>query len=347
MFSNLKLIFLVVILIQKAIATKSPVHVLKEKYWVDDDKDQKSAIKTFWTSHLENTNERNVSSEHVSAEQHEKRVKMIFQSFGEKQNKLIEFIKKENLSKETVLHQAISQGDENIVEMLLALFKTDSKKLTECLMKEDAYKNTIFHLAAKNGNVKIVNLLMNTFPGDKNEIIQQIMKKNIVLNTALHIALEEGSSEIAQIFLILFKGEPKLLMQYISEENKFGVTSLRLAGEHEHAEVFDLMLNIFENFAEKDLSLTSNQHVEKENENFPPNQKIKKEEENFLFEESNNPVLGQIDSDHINCFKPPSGMSISVPTHTILAKNRVDFTEILIIALFLLCIILVKENIKF
>ena len=135
-------------------------------------------------------------------------------------------------------------------------------------------------------------------------------------------------------------------MQYISEENKFGVTSLRLAGEHEHAEVFDLILNIFENFAEKDLGLTSNQLLEKEDENIPPNKKIEKEEKNYLFEESNNPVFPQIEYDHINCFEPPRTMSISVPTHTILAKNRVDFTEILIIALFMFEI-LVKENMKF
>ena len=106
---------------------------------------------------------------------------MIFQSLGENKSKLIEFIKKENLSKETVLHQAIAQGHENLVEMLLTLFKTDSKKLTECFMKEDAFKNTCFHLAAKNGNVKIVNLLMNAFPGDKNKIMEQIMKKKCTL----------------------------------------------------------------------------------------------------------------------------------------------------------------------
>jgi len=348
MFNNLKLIFLVLLFLGSASATESPFHTPKKKYWVDDD-DQKSAIKTSGTSNWKNKIEQEVSLQHASAEKNEAGIKIVFQSFGKNKNELIEFIKKEKLSKETALHRAIIQGHEKIVEMLLTLFKIDS---TNYLMKEDANKNTCFHLSAKHGNVNILNLLLNAFSDEKEKIMEQIMKKNVFLNTALHIALEKGSEKIAQIFILFFKGKSKLLMEYITQKNKFGVTSLALVGEHEHEEVFNVILNIFENVTEEDTSsnhqllekkenenvspnqkiemedenVSPNQKIEKEDENVSPNQKIEMEDENNLFLENCNP---QIDFEQINIFQPASSImnTDEVPTNTIVTKNQVDFFE--------------------
>jgi len=91
-------------------------------------------------------------------------VKLLLETVSEEgQDKLIEFVMKENGHKLTALHFAAYKGHEEIVKLLLKTFSKKSK-LIEYVMKENDNKSTALHFAAHKGRDEIVNLLLSPFP---------------------------------------------------------------------------------------------------------------------------------------------------------------------------------------
>ena len=122
----------------------------------------------------------------------------------EKQDKLIEYVMKENDYKNTALHIAARNSLEKTVNLLLNVFSEEKQdKLIEYVMKENENKFTSLHYAASNSLEKTVNLLLNVFDKNKNvKLIAYLMKKNEDNNTASCLASKStpgGNDKIVKL----------------------------------------------------------------------------------------------------------------------------------------------------
>merc|ERR1712034_89472 len=176
----------------------------------------------------------------------EKIVKLLLNVFSKKehQEKLIEYVMKENEYKETALHLASQYGYEEIVRLLLNVFTEEYKeKLIEYVMKENKFKNTALHYASKYEYEEIVRLLLNV--SSKQESIEYVMKENQDKERALHYASHE--KKIATLLLNTFSDEEKekLIEHLIMKQNKYKKkTALHHASKYGHEEIVKLILNV-------------------------------------------------------------------------------------------------------
>merc|ERR1712034_295642 len=105
---------------------------------------------------------------------------LLSNTFSEKNDKLLEYVMKENDEKSTALHYASWNGHKEIVKSLLKAFGEDEKdKLIEYVMKETYNKYTALQMSSFNGHIEIVELLLNTFnEKEKDKLIKYIRKED-------------------------------------------------------------------------------------------------------------------------------------------------------------------------
>jgi ankyrin repeat protein len=179
----------------------------------------------------------------------------------ENQDKLIEYVMKENKIKCTALHHAACYEHEGIVNLLLNKFSEEKDKLIEYVMKENEKKFTALHYAASVEHEGIVKLLLDAFSEDKDKLIDYVMKGDEFGRTILHRTAETQSNylsvevrnihkdrsknvEMVQFLFELFDDKDKLI-EYMMQEDESKNTALHLAVGDENKELVKLLLNQF------------------------------------------------------------------------------------------------------
>jgi len=183
----------------------------------------------------------------------EKTVKLLLNAFAheeEPDEKLIEFVKKENKIKFTALHFASQNGNEEIVKLLLNVFK-EKETLIDYLMKESATNHTAFHFACQSGNEEIIKLFLNAFSREEKEkekLIRFLMKESGTKNTGLHYASKNGHEEIIKLLLHEFgKKEKYLLIGFLNKQNYKRYKAVDVALMHGNEKVVTLLTEAIDN----------------------------------------------------------------------------------------------------
>lgn len=98
-------------------------------------------------------------------------------------------LKKEDLTKQTIAHIAMSNSHTNIIELLFSKYELDRE------IKDGKMGYYLIHTAAKNGSTKMIDLL------EKHDAVS--FKTNNNQENALHVAAEYNSSQFIKEFLKL------------------------------------------------------------------------------------------------------------------------------------------------
>merc|ERR1711925_57597 len=93
----------------------------------------------------------------------------------ENNEKLTDFLMKQDEDEETGLHYAAHWEKQGIVKFLLDAFSEEKDKLIEYVMKQNKHNNTVLHIAVDHGHEEIVKLLLEIFSEkEKDKLIEYV-----------------------------------------------------------------------------------------------------------------------------------------------------------------------------